>query len=60
MNNFKIGNCVIVTKGKFKGTKGDITHVESGSYLMGNANNTFRVYDGWIKKRKCPKIRGIK
>lgn len=60
MVKLKIGNCVVVTQGKYKGTKGDITHIEKGSYLMGNANATFRVYDGWIKKIKCPKIRSIK
>ena len=56
MAKLKIGNCIKITKGKYKGTKADITHIGKGSYIAGNSKATFRVYDGWVKKVKCPQI----
>ena len=60
VTKLKIGNCIKITKGKYAGTKASIIRKEKGSYLAENANATFRVYDGWIEKVNCTKIRSVR
>ena len=55
---FKKFDAIQITKGRYKGFKGDVIKVESNNiYLVGNAFAIFRVRSNQIKLRKAKKTR---